>query len=87
MKDKFNAGEYTSSCIPLHIIDSPETEGDVDLLSSDVRDPHAIAGLLKTFLRELPSSLLTRELHMRFLAVMGAWSSITMPRAFDKYGY
>ena len=50
-------------------------------------DPHAVSSIFKTFLRELPSSLLTRELHMRFLAVMGAWSSIIMPRAFDKYGY
>jgi RalA-binding protein 1 len=46
-------------------------EGDVDLLEADIRDPHAVAGLLKTFLRELPSSLLTRDLHMLFLAVMG----------------
>lgn len=50
-------------------------EGDVDLLASDEYwDPHAIAGLLKSFLRELPSSILTRELHMRFLAVIGIYS-------------
>ena len=49
-------------------------EGDVDLLSSDEYwDPHAIAGLLKCFLRELPSSILTRELHLRFLSVIGAF--------------
>jgi len=47
-------------------------EGDVDLLASDeFWDPHAIAGLLKSYLRELPSSILTRELHLRFLAVIG----------------
>jgi len=47
-------------------------EGDVNLLQIDERwDPHAIAGLLKTYLRELPTSLLTRTLHMRFLAVIG----------------
>jgi RalA-binding protein 1 len=47
-------------------------EGDVNLLQLDERwDPHAIAGLLKTYLRELPTPLLTRELHMRFLAVIG----------------
>ncbi|KAI0629199.1 hypothetical protein C8Q77DRAFT_1220392 [Trametes polyzona] len=46
-------------------------EGDVDLLASDEYwDPHAIAGLLKTFLRELPASLLTRDLHLRFLSVI-----------------
>lgn len=46
-------------------------EGDVDLLLSDEYwDPHAIAGLLKSFLRELPASILTRELHLRFLSVI-----------------
>ncbi|ETW78943.1 hypothetical protein HETIRDRAFT_155979 [Heterobasidion irregulare TC 32-1] len=33
-------------------------------------DPHAIAGLLKGFFRELPTSILTRDLHLRFLAVI-----------------
>jgi RalA-binding protein 1 len=47
-------------------------EGDVNLIASDEYwDPHAIAGLLKSFLRELPASLLTRELHLRFLGIMG----------------
>lgn len=50
------------------------TEGDVDLLASDEYwDPHAIAGLLKSFLRELPASILTRDLHLRFLAVIGTF--------------
>ena len=44
----------------------------MDLLNPDEYwDPHAIAGLLKCFLRELPASILTRELHLRFLAVIG----------------
>ncbi|KAI0305947.1 hypothetical protein B0F90DRAFT_1814774 [Multifurca ochricompacta] len=48
-----------------------EEEGDVDLLrSNEYWDPHAIAGLLKSFFRDLPSSILTRDLHMRFLSVM-----------------
>ncbi|WVQ75802.1 hypothetical protein IAR50_005435 [Cryptococcus sp. DSM 104548] len=48
-----------------------DAEGDVNLLVEDEYwDPHAIAGLLKTFLRDLPTSLLTRELHTKFLAVM-----------------
>lgn len=52
-------------------------EGDVDLLDSDEYwDPHAVAGLLKSFLRELPASILTRDLHLRFLAVIGAKSEI-----------
>lgn len=47
-------------------------EGDVDLLAAEHEyDPHAIAGLLKTFLRELPTSVLTRELHLDFMRVNG----------------
>jgi len=46
-------------------------EGDVNLLASEEYwDPHAIAGLLKSYLRELPASILTRDLHFRFLAVI-----------------
>lgn len=47
-------------------------EGDVNLLQSDEYwDPHAIAGLLKSYFRELPTSILTRDMHLRFLAVIG----------------
>jgi len=46
----------------------------LDLLRSDeYLDPHAIAGLLKSYFRDLPSSILTRDLHMRFLSVMGTF--------------
>lgn len=48
-------------------------EGDVNLLqSAEYYDPHAVAGLLKQYLRELPDHLLTRELHNEFLRVIGA---------------
>lgn len=51
-------------------------EGDVDLLTTEqYYDPHAIAGLLKTFLRELPTSVLTRELHLEFMRVNGEFYS------------
>lgn len=50
------------------------TEGDVDLLQEEVNagslDPHAVAGLLKAYLRELPTSVLTRDLHMEFMRVL-----------------
>ncbi|KAF8557805.1 RhoGAP-domain-containing protein [Imleria badia] len=60
-----------SSAVIKGLKDRFNAEGDVDLLASDEYwDPHAIAGLLKGFLRELPASILTRELHMRFLSVM-----------------
>ncbi|UYV79981.1 ARHGAP44 [Cordylochernes scorpioides] len=34
----------------------------------DVRDPHTVAGLLKTYLRQLPEPLLTYELYDEWLA-------------------
>ncbi|KAF8141651.1 hypothetical protein EV363DRAFT_1578860 [Boletus edulis] len=60
-----------SSAVIKGLKDRFNTEEDLDLLASDEYwDPHAIAGLLKSFLRELPASILTRDLHMRFLSVM-----------------
>ncbi|KAH8093735.1 hypothetical protein BXZ70DRAFT_897262 [Cristinia sonorae] len=60
-----------SSAVIKALKDRFNMEGDVDLLASDEYwDPHAIAGLLKTFLRELPASILTRDLHLRFLSVI-----------------
>ena len=61
-----------SSAVIKGLKDRFDLEGDVNLLVVDEKwDPHAIAGLLKTFLRDLPTSLLTHDLHPRFLAVMG----------------
>jgi len=60
-----------SSAVIKNLKDKFNTEGDVNLLRTDEYwDPHAVAGLLKSFFRELPSSILTRDLHMRFLSVM-----------------
>ncbi|KAH6916200.1 signal transducer [Coprinopsis sp. MPI-PUGE-AT-0042] len=60
-----------SSAVIKSLKDRFNLEGDVNLLASDeFWDPHAIAGLLKSFLRDLPSSILTREMHLRFLAVI-----------------
>jgi len=45
-------------------------EGDVNLITDDqYYDIHAVASLLKLYLRELPTTILTRELHLEFLAV------------------
>lgn len=45
--------------------------GDIDLLASEEEyDVHAIAGLLKLWLRELPSNVLTRERYPDFLHVI-----------------
>jgi RalA-binding protein 1 len=61
-----------SSAVIKGLKDRFDHEGDVNLVKLDDRwDPHAIAGLLKTFFRDLPTSLLTRESHPKFLAVMG----------------
>lgn len=44
------------------------TEGDVNLITDDTYyDIHAVASLLKLYLRELPASILTRDLHLDFL--------------------
>lgn len=44
------------------------TEGDVNLLADGTyHDIHAVASLLKLYLRELPASILTRDLHIEFL--------------------
>ncbi|KAI6249858.1 putative Rho-type GTPase-activating protein 2 [Erysiphe necator] len=46
------------------------SEGDINLLLDDqYYDIHAVASLLKLYLRELPSTILTRQLHAEFLAV------------------
>ncbi|KAI1433671.1 hypothetical protein GGR50DRAFT_667677 [Xylaria sp. CBS 124048] len=43
-------------------------EGDVNLVTDDTYyDIHAVASLLKLYLRELPTTILTRELHSQFL--------------------
>ena len=45
-------------------------EGDIDLLAGEYYDVHAIASLFKTYLRELPSTILTRDLHSEFTGVL-----------------
>lgn len=43
-------------------------EGDVNLIAEDTYyDIHAVASLLKLYFRELPASILTRDLHIDFL--------------------
>lgn len=51
-------------------------EGDIELLAADEQyfDVHAIASLLKLYLRELPQPVLTRELHLQFISVLGKQS-------------
>ncbi|KAI0889760.1 RhoGAP-domain-containing protein [Annulohypoxylon maeteangense] len=45
------------------------TEGDVNLVTDETYyDIHAVASLLKLYLRELPTTILTRDLHMGFVA-------------------
>jgi len=46
------------------------TEGDVNLVAdSQYYDVHAVASLFKLYLRELPTTVLTRELHLEFLPI------------------
>lgn len=45
-------------------------ESDLNLITdSQYHDIHAVASLLKMYLRELPTTILTRDLHMQFMAV------------------
>ncbi|KAK3941068.1 hypothetical protein QBC46DRAFT_432490, partial [Diplogelasinospora grovesii] len=45
-------------------------ESDINLVTEEqYHDIHAIASLLKLYLRELPSTILTRDLHLEFLSV------------------
>lgn len=47
-----------------------DNEGDINLLEdSQYHDIHAVASMLKAYLRELPTSILTRALHLDFVAV------------------
>jgi RalA-binding protein 1 len=44
------------------------TEGDINLVTDEqYYDIHAVASLLKLYLRELPTTILTRDLHLEFL--------------------
>ncbi|KAL5621463.1 hypothetical protein BROUX41_006363 [Berkeleyomyces rouxiae] len=46
-------------------------EGDINLITDETYyDIHAVASLLKLYLRELPTAILTRDLHLDFLSVM-----------------
>ena len=46
-------------------------EGDFDFLADEqYHDVHAVASLLKLYLRELPTSVLTRDLHLDFISVL-----------------
>ena len=49
-------------------------EGDIDLLAEGNQyDIHAVSGLLKLYLRDLPTPVLTRELHSEFVYVVGKY--------------
>jgi len=60
------------------------TEGDVDLIDEEeYYDVHAVASLFKTYLRDLPSPLLTRDLHIEFLKVLELDSQEDKVSAFN----
>lgn len=61
-----------SSVVIKGLRDRFNNEGDFDFMADEsYYDVHAVASLLKLYLRELPSSVLTRELHLDFLHVLG----------------
>lgn len=82
-KAKLEEGIYRlngSSAVIKNLKDRFNHDGDVPLLASEeYYDIHAVAGLLKLFLRDLPSSVLTRELHKDFLQVIGKLTKKLIP--------
>lgn len=64
-----------SNLVIKHLKEKFNTEGDFNFLADDTYyDVHAVASLLKLYLRELPSMVLTRDLHVDFLQAMGTFS-------------
>lgn len=60
-----------SSVVIKALRDRFNNQGDFDFLADgQYYDVHAVASLLKLYLRELPSTVLTRELHLEFLSVL-----------------
>ena len=60
-----------SNVVIRNLRDRFNNEGDFDILGDEQYfDVHAVASLLKLYLRELPSTVLTRELHLEFLKVL-----------------
>ncbi|CAO3682229.1 unnamed protein product [Umbelopsis ramanniana] len=63
-----------------------DKEGDYNILESGVYyDVHAVAGLLKMWLRELPTEVLTVELHDDFLGVIGKYFRIDLYTSFHVF--
>ena len=60
-----------SSVVIKGLRDRFNMEGDFDFLADEqYHDVHAVASLLKLYLRELPASVLTRDLHLDFIQVL-----------------
>ncbi|OLL25806.1 putative Rho-type GTPase-activating protein 2 [Neolecta irregularis DAH-3] len=60
-----------SNAVIKSLRDKFNSQGDFDMLNAnECFDTHAVAGLLKMYLRELPMSVLSRELHPEFLHVI-----------------
>ena len=59
-------------------------EGDLDFLAEGAYyDVHAVASLLKQYLRELPDMVLTRELHLQFLQILGTYFPLPSPSSYQ----
>lgn len=71
-----------SSVVIKNLRDRFNNEGDFDILADEQYfDVHAVASLLKLYLRELPSTILTRDLHLEFLKVLG--KLLDLPWLYD----
>ena len=76
-----------SNTLVRQLRDRFNAEGDLDFAAEGggFVDVHAVASLLKQYLRELPDMVLTRELHLQFLQILGmfdvlfCWSACILP--------
>ena len=59
-----------SNTVIRHLKERFNSEKDINLVEGTYVDVHAVASLLKLYLRELPETILTKELHLDFQKVM-----------------
>lgn len=84
LKERFNTG-LSPQTYPLNEILTPPIEADFNLLAQDEYfDVHAIAGLLKLYLRELPFNILTSERREDFVRLTELPDKLTKIAALNE---
>ena len=75
-----------SNTVVRQLRDRFNAEGDLDFaMEAGWVDVHAVASLLKQYLRELPDMVLTRELHLQFVQILGTCAFSSFCRVVDTF--